>query len=413
MVETPQPQPRKLVVCCDGTWNRRDSPGAATNVAKMARSLRPFGESGNSQLIYYHPGVGTGNRLDQFLGGAFGVGLSGNVQSAYAFLADNFEYGDQIFLFGFSRGAYTARSLAGLVGFVGLMQKADMDYFPQVYQIYMSRKHRDAIFRGQDLAAVHAALGALFPAGEANGQNKKLLDAVDNSRRTALHFIGVWDTVGSLGVPYGPLSRIAASQYNFHNTDLSEAVTYAYQALAIDESRGPFPPTLWTRPAGRGALPESEAHKQVLEQVWFAGCHSNIGGGYDDAGLSDISFLWMASKAAAAALDDGGSPLVFDEDYLKQRIDRGMGALVNSASGKWHYLPKHVRALMAKPPAGKETCELIHSSVVQRYKWPKTGRFEPHPYRPANAAKLLENPDLSIIAALSAFEKTYRPEDIL
>jgi uncharacterized protein (DUF2235 family) len=413
MVDAQEPQPRKLIVCCDGTWNSRDAPHAVTNVAKMARALRPFDDSGISQLIYYHPGVGTGDRVDQFLGGAFGVGLSGNVQSEYAFLADNFNYGDQIFLFGFSRGAYTVRSLAGLIGLLGLMQKVDMDYFPQVYKIYMSREYRDVLVRGQDLAAAKDALRKLFPEGEANGKNAELLQTVDNSRRTAIHFIGVWDTVGSLGVPYGPLSRIAASRYNFHDTDLSEAVNYAYQALAIDERRGAFPPTLWTRKEGRGALPEEQAHKQVLEQVWFAGCHSNIGGGYEDCGLSDISFLWMVSKAAAAALDDGGRPLAFDEGYLRKKIDRRMGALVDSAGGTWRYLPKHVRALMAKPPEGKETCELIHASVVQRYKWPKAGSFAPFPYRPKNASTLLDNPQQTIIAELSAFERTYLPEDLL
>jgi uncharacterized protein (DUF2235 family) len=412
MADAQKPQRRKLIVCCDGTWNRRDAPGGApTNVAKMARALRPSDGSGVSQLIYYHPGVGTGNRVDHFLGGAFGIGLSGNVQSEYAFLADNFQYGDQIFLFGFSRGAYTVRSLAGLIGLVGLMEKADMDYFPQVYKIYMSRKYREALVFEQDLAAAKDALRALFPKGEANGQNDKLLEAVDHSRRTEIHSIGVWDTVGSLGVPYGPLSRIAAFRYNFHDTDLSEAVNYAYQALAIDERRGAFPPTLWTRPEGRGADPE--AHKQVLEQVWFAGCHSNIGGGYEDCSLSDISFLWMVAKAAAAARDDGGRPLAFDEDYLRKKIGRGMGALVDSARGTWRVLPKNVRAVMAKPPARKETCELIHSSVVQRFKGPKAGRFKPFPYRPKNASALLDNPQPTIIAQLSDFEKAYAPEDLL
>ena len=185
MADPQTTQSRKLIVCCDGTWNRRDAPGGApTNVAKLARALRPSDDSGTSQLIYYHPGVGTGNRVDHFLGGAFGIGLSGNVQSEYAFLADNFQYTDQIFLFGFSRGAYTVRSLAGLIGLVGLMRKADMDYFPQVYKIYMSRKYREAIVRGQKCAVAKDALRALFPKGEANGQNKKLLDAVEESRRT-------------------------------------------------------------------------------------------------------------------------------------------------------------------------------------------------------------------------------------
>jgi uncharacterized protein (DUF2235 family) len=408
---TQRPQPRKLIVCCDGTWNRRDAGGAVTNVAKMARALRPFDDSGNSQLVYYHPGVGTGNRIDHFLGGAFGVGLSANVESQYAFLADNFHDGDQIFLFGFSRGAYTVRSLAGLIDLVGLMQNVDMDHFPQVYRIYMSRRYREVLVRGVDPAAVRGALRALFPGGEADGRNDELRQALDDSRRTMIHFIGVWDTVGSLGVPYGPLRRIATSRYNFHNTELSEKVRYAYQALAIDERRGAFPPTVWTREAGRGA--DQEARKQVLEQVWFAGCHSNVGGGYKDGGLSDISFLWMVSKARAAALDAGGRPLAFDEAYLQKKIDRRMGALTDSAGGAWRLLPKRVRAVMANPPDGKETCEFLHDSVVQRYKWPKAGAFEPFPYRPQNAATLLDNPQQSLVAALMDFEKAYRPEDLL
>lgn len=123
-------------------------------------------------------------------------------------------------------------------------------------------------------------------------------------------------------------------------------------------------------------------------------------------GLSDISFLWMVFKAAAAALDAGGRPLAFDEDYLRKKIHRRIGALADSAGGKWRLLPKHVRELVAKPPQGKETCELIHSSVVQRYKWPKGGSFEPFPYYPKNASALLDNPQQTIIAELSAFERT-------
>jgi hypothetical protein len=123
----------------------------------------------------------------------------------------------------------------------------------------------------------------------------------------------------------------------------------------------------------------------------------------------------MVSKAAAAATDDGGRPLAFDEDYLRKKIKGRMGSLADSPAGRGAicYLPKRVRALMAKPPEGNETCELIHSSVVQRYKWPKAGSFEPFPYRPKNASALLDNPPQAIIAELSLFEKTYLPEDLL
>jgi hypothetical protein len=182
------------------------------------------------------------------------------------------------------------------------------------------------------------------------------------------------------------------------------------QALAIDERRGAFLPTLWTRRAGRGA--DKAARKQVLEQVWFAGCHSNVGGGYKDGGLSDISFLWMVAKARAAALDNG-RPLAFDEAYLQKKIDRRMGALTDSAGGAWRLLPKRVRAVIANPPDGKETCEFLHESVVQRYKWPKAGAFEPFPYRPKNAATLLDNPRQSIVAALTEFEQVHAPQGLL
>jgi uncharacterized protein (DUF2235 family) len=284
--------------------------------------------------------------------------------------------------------------------------------FPQVDRIYLPHRSRKPIFRGQNVDAAQQGVRELFPDGERNGQNKRLLDAIDNSRRTSIHFIGVWDTVGSLGVPYGPLRWVAVSRYNFHNTDLSENVNYAYHALAIDERRGPFKPTLWTRAAGRGALPEDQAHRQILEQVWFVGCHSNVGGGYVDSGLSDISFLWMVSKAAAAA-QDTGTPLAFDEEYLNKKLDHGMGQLVDSAAGKWRLLPQYVRQIMASAPRGKETCQFIHWSVVQRYKSSTDGKFKPFPYRPKNARALLEGLDPSIVVQLSEFEKTYRFQEIL
>lgn len=338
---------RKLIVCCDGTWNSRDAGGSPTNVAKMARALLPVDEAGLSQLIYYHPGVGTGDRLDRLLGGAFGFGLSANIQSAYAFLADNFRPGDAIFLFGFSRGAYTVRSLAGVIGLVGLLEKPDMQHFEQIYRIYRSVEHRKALIVDDDEQKMTRAMRALFPEASRD-DDARLRGVIDRGRRTQIFFIGVWDTVGSLGIPYGPLRWFNRSAYQFHDTELSERVVHAYQALAIDERRRPFEPTKWTRPAGRGEQPG--ARKQVLEQVWFAGCHSNVGGGYSDCGLSDTSFLWMASKAAAAtASHERVRPLAFDDGYLQSAIMRGMGALVDSAQGRWRLLPNQIRGVLAPP----------------------------------------------------------------
>jgi len=403
-----QRQPRKLIICCDGTWNERDTPGAITNVAKMARAIRPIDDQGISQLVYYHPGVGTGNRLDRMLGGGLGVGLSANVQSAYSFLVDNFEYGDFLYFFGFSRGAFTARSLAGLVSLVGLLQKKDMEHFPNVYEIYRSRDHRKILLSGASDIEIMAAAAKLFPEGAGNGQNEKLLAAISNARPTAIFFVGVWDTVGSLGAP-APFNWIAGSRFNFHNTDLSENVIFAYHAVAIDEERASFRPTLWTR-----RVRTEKDRPRVLEQVWFAGCHSNVGGGYEDCGLSDITFLWMASKAAGAALDSGDRPLAFDADFLRAKVGKAKGALLNSRAGVWRLLPRHQRRMFGVPPAGKETCEKIHASVLDRYRATKPDACAPFPYRPQNAEAYLGGSgayysvgDASMIAELSKFEKTY------
>ena len=396
---------RKLIVCCDGTWNKPFQDGGPTNVVKIVRAIRPVDDQGVAQLVYYHPGVGTGNALDRFMGGTLGVGLSNNVQEAYDFLANNFVDGDKIFLFGFSRGAFTARSLAGLIGLIGLLEKGDMDLFPFVYDIYRSREHRGALKKGTK-QAIDAALRALFSEQKLGKNFARLRDAILRARPTEIFFIGVWDTVGSLGIPAGPLRWVGQSLYNFHDTDLSDRIRFAYHALAIDERRKNFAPTLWTRPrkpAGpKGAL------KQTFEQVWFAGVHSNVGGGYPDCGLSDIAFLWMASKAAAAARqEDSKRPLAFDEQYLKQKIDQSMGLLVDSRKGFWKALPAYQRPVLAAPPAGKETCESIHWSALFRLKSSQES-FAPFPYQAGNlAAALAGNPNA--IAQLSDFERTYRP----
>jgi uncharacterized protein (DUF2235 family) len=396
---------RKLVVCCDGTWNEPYQVGAPTNVVKMIRAIRPIDDNGVAQLAYYHPGVGTANFIDRFMGGTLGLGLSNNVQSAYDFLATNFVDGDKIFLFGFSRGAFTARSLAGLIGLVGLLEKGDMDLFPYLYDIYRSVDHRKALASGSE-ADIHEALHALFSKEQLRDHFERLTQAILNARPTLIFFIGVWDTVGAMGIPFGPLRWIGRSRYNFHDTALSERIRFAYQALAIDETRKAFVPALWTRPKGRGT--EDNARKQTLEQVWFAGSHSNVGGGYMDCGLSDIAFLWMVEKAAAASWsEDGNRPLAFDERYLKGKIDQTMGLLVNSRTRGWKLMPSYHRSVLATPPSGKETCEFIHYSARFRFECGDKDLFSPFPYHPDNLKTVLGKRG-SAIADLSELERTYR-----
>ena len=269
----------RLVVCCDGTWNTPDQKVGAfprrTNVTKLALSVPASDAAGARQCVYYHPGVGT-SRWDHIRGGAFGAGLSANVLDAYQFLIDNYEDGDELWFFGFSRGAYTARSVAGLVRNCGILRQQNLNRMSQAYALYRSR--------------------AESPRGTASTLFRHAY-----SYEPRVRFIGVWDTVGALGIPVPTtraLQKVVSSfnrRWAFHDTALSTHVDGAFHALAIDEKRKAFEPTLWTQQPGAGS--------QVLEQVWFSGVHSDVGGGYAESGLSDIALLWMMAKARDFGLD--------------------------------------------------------------------------------------------------------------
>lgn len=270
---------KRLVVCLDGTWNTPDKGDNPTNVVKMMRSVRASDAAGTPQIAFYDSGVGTGGPVDRIVGGAFGEGLAENVKDGYRFLANNYERGDEIYIFGFSRGAYTARSLAGFISYCGLMSKVQMDLLPGVWLAWQDRDNPT----DEQRAMIREVCG------------KSVFDA----RITCL---GVWDTVGSLGIPVESLQFVNRDRYEFLNTKLGENVDHAFHALGIDEKRGPFGPALWQKPDHHG--------NKTVEQVWFAGVHSNIGGSYPDAGLSDLVLQWMIDRVRATC------GLEFDETYI-------------------------------------------------------------------------------------------------
>ena len=282
---------RRLVLLFDGTWNK---PESNTNVEHLCRLIAPLDADGNPQLLNYLPGVGVKRGLTHLLGGAFGYGLSGNVLDGYRWLCGNWQPGDWLYLFGFSRGAYTARSLGGLIRKCGLLRRdargsVDKALASSAYALY-----RDATSKPDDPAAVE------FRAS--------------HSIEIDIHFIGVWDTVGSLGIPltasWFPYAR---SRYQFHDTELSKIVKYAYQALALDEHRADFAPTVWTRnpyTVKPGESLTSKKREQIdIEQRWFIGSHSDIGGGNDCDGagrkpdpLPELPLAWLQHKAIACGL---------------------------------------------------------------------------------------------------------------
>ena len=274
---------KSIILCCDGTWNKPDQVDdhgelCPSNVVKIAyRVAKRDGDT--PQIIFYDQGVGTGNSVDKVTGGAFGEGLEANIHDAYRFLVANYEVGDEIFLFGFSRGAFTARSIAGMIRKCGILRREFVQYYRGAIDLY-----RKLDVHPDDPEPVKFRTDFSLCGAE----------------NVPIKFIGVWDTVGALGIPLRGLRYLTRHDFQFHDTELSKTVEFAYHALAIDEHRAPFAPSLWDYVPKPG---------QTVEQVWFCGVHSDIGGGYPECGPSDIALSWMIEKAR-------GAGLIFDESAM-------------------------------------------------------------------------------------------------
>ena len=198
------------------------------------------------------------------------------MRHCYQFLVDRYEPGDELFFFGFSRGAFTARSLAGLVRNSGILRREHRDKVKDAYDLYRSRK----------------------PDDEPSAQAAKAFRDAYSHPDADITFVGVWDTVGALGIPSGVLQPpLLNKRWSFHDTTLSRKVKNAYHAISIDERRRPFAPTLWVQKPN-----EEPPADQTVAQVWFAGVHSDVGGGYDDPSLSEIPLRWIAARAQECGL---------------------------------------------------------------------------------------------------------------
>jgi uncharacterized protein (DUF2235 family) len=362
---------KRLIVCCDGTWDDADAGGSFSNVVRLSRAIKAAGMTRTGpieQVVFYQAGVGTGSDLAMKLtGGAIGLGLSRNVRDAYAFLADNFCDGDELFLFGFSRGAYTARSIGGLIGWAGLLHKIDMDDFALLWESF---KLRNRVNEPPDPRWKDARV--YFP---------------DRHDGVPIKCVGVWDTVGALGIP-GHIGGLFQQFYNFQDTDLGNHVECAFQALAIDEHRRLYQPTLWTRAANAPA-------GQRIEQVWFAGAHTDVGGGYERHGLSDITLAWMVDRVSGM--------LDVDLAYVCDRQDRrnawAQGPVHDSAAGLTGWFGRLNRPMM------RTDSEAVHESVnarIQAGTAPIGGAYAPAnlPPSPAYAALSLVEKDLVWCAAI-------------
>jgi len=265
---------KRIVICFDGTWNKPADESlpadgqVETNVRRFYESVKERAPDGTKQVKWYDEGVGT-KWYNEYIGGAIGTGLEFNIVEGYHFLAEKYEHSDEVYVLGFSRGAYTARSLVGLIRNCGLIYPKHLSLrVPMAYGIYRTRDDD-----------VDSLTAKLFRAAF--------------SREIKIKFIGVWDTVGALGIPLDLLRQLNMKFYEFHDTKLSSIVDNAYHAIAIDEHRIDYTATLWD--------PDT-APQQTLEQRWFIGAHCDVGGGYADRHLSDMTLEWMQRKASTLGL---------------------------------------------------------------------------------------------------------------
>ncbi|WP_423906443.1 DUF2235 domain-containing protein [Candidatus Spongiihabitans sp.] len=309
---------KNIVICYDGTGNEYGDNN--TNVVKIFEHIVRDKE----QIGFYDPGVGTfsslgrnfGKKVGAVLGKAFGAGLQQNIEDGYEYLMNRFEEGDKVFIFGFSRGAFTARKLAGMLHCFGVLQKGSKNLIPYVSKMYLKRNFD-----------VCQKFKASF------------------SHECKPHLIGVWDTVASLGYFHGK---------KFSNQTLNQDIKYAYQAISIDEKRKMFPVSIWDE--------SKKSEQQTIEQVWFSGVHSDVGGYYTNCGLSDIALAWMMDKAIQQGLR-------IKENWTNNLQQNCLGTLHNSRARFWKLWRKVDRII---PVNAK-----IHESVFQRQEKDKN-------YKPSN-----------------------------
>lgn len=280
---------RNLVVLSDGTGNR-GGKSHSTNVWRLFQTLN-LHDAPVPQLAIYDDGVGTEDfRPLKLLGGAFGWGLTANVVELYSFLARHYRPGDRIYLFGFSRGAFTVRVLAGLIHRCGLWSRDALLQHPDPERFMRKRIVRAYRSLSDDEVARLQAETALL-------------------RDVRIRFVGVWDTVDAVGMPIdelkfpleaGPRLLLGRRGYGFHDRQLADTVISARQALSLDDDRGTFHPNVWSTPHPRG---NRQGLCMDLDQVWFAGAHSNVGGGYPKDALAHVSLDWMLGECDALGAD--------------------------------------------------------------------------------------------------------------
>jgi len=347
----------RIALFLDGTWNTLNDN---TNVWR----LKSLCVQDSHQQVYYSAGVGTA-KGEKITGGAFGIGINEEVEAAYEWLVEHYVENAQIFIFGFSRGAFTARSLAGFISKCGLLKPGSPLSLKQLYERYrkgtatsiLSLQHTDQALSNEDRWL------------------KKY------SRPVPIWFQGVWDTVGSLGVPLPCVPHVSRHDFDFLETDLRINDTHAYHALAIDEHREAFTPTLWTKTVPSTGSAPGERDFPHVEQRWFVGAHANVGGGYENDLLAQAPLKWMKQKAEehnllfkdTVDLDDGANSCPIHDSLAE--MAHGIYEILTL--GKHYYRPIGADPVDGDNGRTHTINESIDATVFDRWRADAT-------YRPKN-----------------------------
>jgi uncharacterized protein (DUF2235 family) len=372
---------KRLVFCFDGTWNKLSAPHS-TNVVIVAQSVTPLAGK-TVQIIHYDSGVGTGVD-DRWKGGLFGEGLIDKIVDAYTFLIFNYDPGDELFIFGFSRGAFTARAFVGFVRSLGIMQRRHATRIAEAVKLYQARTAAS----GHDTEELLRFRYECSP--EVCVDLEEVAWRVENcagystgkSLVARIKYLGVWDTVGAIGVPTDVFfSKWANEGEQYFDTELSTMVVSGRHAVSIDEQRTTFKPTLWPNfQALNGSLGFNPAASDApYQQRWFPGDHGSVGGGGDVRGLSDGALAWVLEGAKRMGLvmdSDEKSPLytVLPNPFASlsnmEAADRTIGSDIEAM------LPKASRT------NGPTAIEEVSASAIQRWNATATQLSEGRPYRP-------------------------------
>ncbi|MEX2488736.1 MAG: DUF2235 domain-containing protein [Pseudomonadales bacterium] len=333
---------KRIVICADGTWNRPEEDPTEdfpTNVLKIARAIKPVATDKTAQQVFYDWGIGSYH--DQVVAGTTGKGLHKNILDNYRYIVQNYSPGDELYLFGFSRGSYTVRSLAGLINNCGIVKRPDAPLIQAAFNHYKKSGPKHA------------------PEGDKSVEFRKM----HSHKSREIKFAGVWDTVGAMGIPFSFLGLFDDTD-EFYDTKIGPNVKAARHALAIDEHRSDFEPTVW--------IPQPDMD---IQQVWFSGVHSNVGGSYkpdkDGTLLSDIPLKWILKEAKKAGLSL--------ENHLQQSINGNpLATLYNSRRSFYRIKEKYYRDI--DHHKGEV---LIHQSVKERWEQDTN-------YRPRNLKEYIE-----------------------